>query len=167
MSAVEEAPVGDPIGVKGMFRVHIENPETGEIVGDSGWHENLITNVGFQNFLSALLGKTTGSIQVTHMSLGTGGAPVATDTTLAGEALGTGSVPIRQAVTVAVNSSKTVQFTGTFSSSNSFVSTTQNISNIGLFGTSSSGTLFAGNTYSSSSCATNQNVNCTYSIAFS
>lgn len=163
MSAIQET--GDPIAVKGMFRVQLE--EDGQIVGDSGWHENQITNVGFQNFLCALLGNTTGSIQVKYLSLGTGGAPATTDTTLAGECAGTGSVPIRQAVTVAVNSSKTVQFTGTFSSSNSFVSTTQNISNIGLFGTSSGGTLFAGNTYASSSCATNQNVNTTYSIAFS
>lgn len=163
MSTVESP--SDALRVKGMYRVQIE--DNGEIVGDSGWHKNQITNLGFQNFLCALLGKTTGSIQVTHLELGTGGAPAATDTDLAGPALGTGGVAIRQAVSVAVNSSKTVQFTGTFSSSNSFVSSTQNISNIGLFGTSSGGTLFAGNTYASSSCATNQNVNVTYSIAFS
>ena len=59
-----------------------------------------------------------------------------------------------------------MQFTGTFSSSNSFVTSTQNISNIGLFATSSGGTLFAGNTFASSSCATNQDVNCTYVISF-
>jgi hypothetical protein len=165
MNEANTAAPCEPLKVKGMFRVQLE--ENGQIVGDSGWKENLITNVGFQNFLTSLLGKTTGSIQVTHMSLGTGGAPIATDTTLTGEALGTGSVPIRQAVTVAVASSKTVNFTGTFSSSNSFVSTTQNISNIGLFGTSSGGTLFAGNTYASSACATNQNVNATYAISFS
>lgn len=163
MTAID-APA-ESMRVKGMFRVQIE--DNGEIVGDSGWKSNQITNLGFQNFLSALVGKTTGSIQVTHLSLGTGGAPSATDTSLTGEAVGVGAVPIRQAVTVAVNSSKTVQFTGTFSSSNSFVSSTQNISNIGLFGTSSGGTLFAGNTYASSSCATNQNVNVSYSLGFS
>ena len=164
MSAIEEAPVGDPIGIKGMFRVQIENPETGEIVGDSGYHSNLITNDGFNLFLCALLGKTTGSIQITHMALGTGGAPVATDDVLSGEQ------SVRQAVTAATSStSKTIHFTGTFSSSNSFVTATKNLSNIGLFGTSSAGggTLFAGNTYASSSCATNQNVNCTYDITFS
>jgi hypothetical protein len=35
-----------------------------------------------------------------------------------------------------------------------------------LFNSSSTGTLFAGNTYTSSSCATNQNVNATYDITF-
>jgi hypothetical protein len=43
--------------------------------------------------------------------------------------------------------------------------------NVGLFNvsgpTTASGTLFAGNTYTSSSCATNQNVNATYDIIFS
>lgn len=165
MTTENKAAPAERAGVKGMFRVQLE--ENGEIVGDSGWHTNLITNVGFQNFLCALLGNTTGSIQVGFLSLGTGGAPVATDTTLSGEVLGAGSVVKRQAVTVAVNSSKTVQFTGTFSSSNSFVSSSNNISNIGLFGTSSGGTLFAGNTYASSACATNQNVQTTYSISFS
>jgi hypothetical protein len=42
-----------------------------------------------------------------------------------------------------------------------------NISNIGLFNSSSTGTLFAGNTYASSSCASNQAVNITYDITFS
>lgn len=163
VEATEAAPF-EPIKVKGMFRVQLE--EDGAIVGDSGWKNNLITNVGFQNFLSALLGNTTGSIQVTHASLGTGGAPVATDTALAGEVLGAGSVVKRQAVTVAVASSKTVNFTGTFASANSFVSVSNNISNIGLFGTSSGGTLFAGNTYASSACATNQAVNFTYAVSF-
>lgn len=160
MGAIEEAnaPV-DGVRVKGMFRVQLE--ENGEIVGDSGWHENLITNYGFANAICALIGHTTGSIQVSHLALGSGGVPVATDTTLAGE------VVKRQAVTVAVNSSKTVQFTGTFSSSNSFVTNSQNISNIGLFGTSSTGSLIAGNTFASSTCATNQNVNTSYQISFS
>lgn len=159
MGANEVAPVSEGIRVKGMFRVQLE--EDGRIVGDSGWCNNQITNLGFNNFLCANLGKTTGSIGVSHLALGSGGAPSASDTTLTGE------VVKRQAVTVAINSSKTVQFTGTFSSSNSFVTNSQNISNVGLFGTSSSGTLFAGNTYASSTCATNQNVNVSYSINLS
>jgi hypothetical protein len=62
-----------------------------------------------------------------------------------------------------------VQFTATFASSDSFMSATANISNIGLFQQSNvtTGTLFAGNTYASSSCATNQNVNATYTVSFS
>lgn len=148
--------------IKGFSRVQIE--ENGEIVGDSGWcGPNTVTNLGFQHYLVELLGGTTGSLQVGYLALGTGAAPAAADTTLAGE------LEKRQAITHSVVSSKTAQFTGTFASGNSFVTATANISNIGLFALSSkaAGSIFAGNTYASSSCATNQNVNTTYQIRFS
>lgn len=149
----------DAVGVKGSFRLQIT--EDDQIVGDSGWLSNQIVNLGFLNFLVRAVGAISGSSQVTHMALGTGGAPAASDTSLAGE------VVKRAAVTAATSStSKAVQFTATFDSANSFVTSTQNISNIGLFATSSSGTIFAGNTFASSSCATNQSVNCTYVVSF-
>ncbi len=149
----------ETVGVKGAFRLNIV--EGDKIVGDSGWVQNLITNEGFRS-LTRLLGGISGSSQITHLALGTGGAPIATDTTLAGE------VVKRQAVTAATSStSKALQLTGTFSSANSFVTSTQNISNIGAFFSSSGGTLFGGNTYASSSCATNQDVNVTYVFSFS
>ncbi len=148
--------------VRGFFRVNITN-EDGSLHGDSGWRENQITNDGFNNFLAKLLGGISGSSQITHMALGTGGAPAASDTTLAGE------VVKRAAVTAATSSnSKAVQFAATFASANSFVTDTRNISNVGLFARSEGGgTLFAGNTFASSSCATNQTVNSTYIIDFS
>lgn len=150
--------VTDAVGIKGSFRLQIT--EDGKVVGDSGWWHNQITNEGFRAMIRAVSG-ITGSSQITHLALGTGGAPAAADTTLGGE------VVKRQAVTAATSStSKAVQFTGTFSSANSFVTSTQNISNIGLFATSSGGTLFAGNTFASSSCATNQDVNCSYVLSW-
>lgn len=148
------------IKVRGFFRVQLQDPD-GSIVGDSGYKENLVVNDGKRYYLAYLLGAMAGSLQVSHAALGTGGAPIATDTTLSGE------VVKRQAVTAASNGSTSVQFTATFSSANSFVTDTRNISNIGLFNSSNNGTLFAGNTYASSSCATNQNVNVTYTITFS
>lgn len=145
--------------VKGMYRVQIT--EDGKVVGDSGWKENIVTNLGFNQYLVSALGAIAGSKQVSHLALGTGGTPAAADTSLGGE------VVKRQAVTAATSSSsKTVRFTGTFDSANSFVTDTRNISNIGLFNSSSGGTLFSGNTYTSSAAATNQNVNCTYDIVF-
>ena len=151
--------IDDAIKVKGAF--HLQIVEDGKIVGDSGWHSNLVANEGFRNYMARLLGAIAGSSQVTHMALGSGGLINATDTALAGE------VVKRQAVTAATSStSKAVQFTATFSSANSFVTNTQNISNIGLFATSSGGTIFAGNTFASSSCATNQDVQCSYVITF-
>jgi hypothetical protein len=150
----------DSVKVQGMFRVNIT--EDGKVVGDSGWRKNQITNLGFNQYLVGSLGNISGK-SVTHAALGTGGAPAASDTTLAGEQ------SVRAALTVATSSSsKTLRNTATFSSAASFVTASKNISNIGLFNTSTAatGTLFAGNTYASSTVATNQDVNVTYDIIF-
>lgn len=147
--------------IRGFYRVQIAEDD-GTLVGDSGWQENQVTNLGFNQYLVSTLGAIAGSKQISHVALGTGGAPAASDTALAGE------VEKRQSVTAATSSgSKTVRFTATFSSALSFVTNTQNISNIGLFNTSSGGTAFSGNTYASSSVATNQQVLTTYDIVFS
>jgi hypothetical protein len=147
-------------GVKGMFRVHIL--EDGELVGDSGWQKNQISNLGYLSFLCQALASSAGSSQIGFMALGTGTIVAAAGTNLDGE------VSKRAAVTAASsNTSKTIRFTATFDSSNSFVTATKNIDNIGLFMSSSAGTIFSGNTFASSSCATNQIVNATYDIIFS
>lgn len=161
----------DSLKLRGFFRLQIEDGETGRIVGDSGWLENQVTNLGFNNIVNQLGTSLTGS-KISHAALGTGGAPAASDTTLSGEVStnGSGSV-VRAALTAATSSSsKTLRNTATFSSANSFITASANISNIGLFQTSgpttASGTLICGNTYTSSACATNQNVNITYDLIF-
>lgn len=162
MSATAEA-----MGVKGTFRLQIvEDTADGlpRVVGDSGWIQNQITNEGFRYFIGAAMGGISGSSQVTHMALGSGGAPASNATSLTGE------VQVRAAVTAATSSnSRGVVFTATFASANSFVTNTQNISNMGLFATSTAGggTLACGAAFASSSCATNQTVNATYNITFS
>jgi hypothetical protein len=148
----------DSIQVRGFFRVAIS--EDDKIVGDSGWRKNVITNEGKRNYLARALGALAGSLQVSHFALGTGGVPATNATTLTGE------VQKRTSVNAETSGSSAVQFTATFASAGAFVTATQNISNIGLFNSSSGGTLFAGNTYASSSVATNQNVNVTYVISF-
>lgn len=151
-----------PIKIKGMFRLKITDSD--RIIGDTGWRENQVTNLGFNQYLVSALGSISGSKYISHAAVGTGGAPAATDTALAGEQ------SVRNAVTAATSSgSKTVRFTGTFASADSFVTASKNLSNIGLFNTSTAagGTLFAGNTYASSAVATNQNLNYTYDIIFS
>jgi hypothetical protein len=154
----------DGIRVRGFYRLKIvENPDTDDaiVVGDSGWYENQVTNLGFNWYLAGLLGDIAGSSQVSYVAIGTGTVPGAAATTLAGE------VELRTAVTAATSSnSKAVRFTATFTSAQSFVTTTEPISNIGLFRSLTVGTLFAGNTYASSNVATNQNVNITYDITF-
>jgi hypothetical protein len=149
----------DSLKVKGMYRVQIT--EDGKVVGDSGWKENIVVNLGFNKYLVSALGSIAGSLQVSHLALGSGGAPAATDTSIAGE------VEKRQAVTAATSSSsKTVRFTGTFDSANSFLTSSRNLSNVALVNSSATGTIFSGNTYTSSTVATNNNVNVTYDIIF-
>lgn len=157
MSAVKEG-----IKLRGFYHVQIEDPD-GSIVGDSGWCENQVTNEGILGYLVKLLGAIAGSSQISYAALGSAGAPASNATTLPSE-LAEG---VRKQVTAASNGSSAVRFTVTFGSSDSFVTATRNISNIGLFALTVAGTLFAGNSYNSSSCATNQNVNCTYDISWS
>lgn len=148
--------------VRGFYRLQLTDGN--KVVGDSGWHENQITNLGVEQYLAQTLGGMAGSKTVSHVALGTGGAPAAGDTALAGEIM---SSTQRKAVTPSTIASKTVQFVATFASSDSFLTASANLSNIGLFNSTATGaTLFAGNTYASSACATNQNVNITYQIRF-
>lgn len=154
--------------LKGFFRVNITEDVNGKqkIVGDSGWKENQVTNLGIQDYLVDNLLGASGSKSVSHMALGTGGAPASNATSLTGEI--TQATDSRKSVTTSVVDSRTAQFTAAFNSVDSFVTASLDISNVALFETSttSGGTLFAGNTYTSSSLATNQNVNVTYQIRF-
>ena len=151
-----------------MFRVHIVDPD-GSITGDSGWCKNQTTALGLQNFLAGAMAGSAGSKQIAYMALGTGGLVATTGTTLPGEIMGS-----TQRVTVASSfSSRTTTggsctqwFYATFNSANSFLTGAgSNLSNIGLYAaTTTNDTLFAGNTYASSACASNQSVNATYQI---
>jgi len=156
--------ISDGAGVRGFFRVQIA--ESGRVVGDSGWKENQVTNLGINQYLvNWLLGDTGNGKSVTHMALGTGGAPASDATAITGEPAGSK----RATVSTSVVSSRTAQFTAAFNSADSFLTATASISNIGLYNTSTTGagTLFAGNTFASSSVATNQSVNATYQIRIS
>jgi hypothetical protein len=145
MEAVRES-----IKLEGFSRVQIE--QDGEIRGDSGW-------VGPNQIGDA------GSKFVQYVALGTGTAPGAAAVTLDGEIMGSTQ---RKSVTFASNGSTTAEFTATFASSDNFLTVAADLSNIGLFFTTTTNdTLMAGNTYTSSSCDTNQNVNVTYQIRFS
>ena len=147
--------------VRGFSRVQIVNDD-GSIAGDSGFiGPNQVTNLGFNQFVVMTLGAIAGSKQLSYVALGTGSVPGAADTTLANE------VGSRTGVTAASSTgSKTLRLTATFPAGWHTNGAAYNISNIGLFNTSSGGTLFAGNTYASSSCASNQAVNVTYDLIF-
>ena len=141
------------IRVRGAFRLQLE--ENGAVVGDSGWVKNQITNEGKLNFLVRALGGIASSSQVGYVAIGTGAAPASNATSLSGEI--TDASNSRKAVSASTTASSQVAFYATLASSSSHVTATNgyNISNIGLFAISNvtSGTLFAGNTFASSSWA--------------
>ena len=153
----------DGIKIQGFSRVQIT--EEGKVVGDSGFvGPNQITNVGFLYYLCHVLGASAGSKLVGYVALGSGGTIATNATALAGEIMGSTQ---RVAPTYANVGSTTAQFTATFSSSASFLTGASNLSNIGLFQSSAEASIFCGNTFASSSCNINQNVNVTYQIRFS
>jgi hypothetical protein len=156
----------DGIRLKGFFRVQLEDGPTGELVGDSGVVPNTVTNDGKLGYLVKSLGSITNSSYIDFAGIGEGTEPGAADTSLQSEITGTDSIVQRSSVTAASSGSTALQLTGTFSSANSFVTATESIKNIGLFASSTAGTIFAGASFATSSCATNQNVNYTYTITF-
>jgi hypothetical protein len=156
----------DGIRLKGFYQVQIEDGPTGKIVGDSGVVPNTVTNDGKLGYLVKSLGSLAGSSYISYAGIGEGTAPGAAATSLESEITGTNAIVQRASVTAASSGSTALQLTGTFSSASSFVTDTESIKNIGLFASSTAGTIFAGASYATSSCATNQNVNFTYTITF-
>jgi hypothetical protein len=159
--------LGSDTKIQGFFRLQIEDGPSGAIVGDSGWVRNMITDTGFQHYIVQLMGNSAGSARVSHAALGEGTAPASTATALESEVTGSAGAG-RKAVTFSETGSKTCQWVCTFASTDSFVTQTETIKNVGLFSTSTvgGGSIFAGNTYNTSTVATNQNVNLTYQVRF-
>ena len=158
--------VQEGLKIRGFSRVRIRNQD-GSLHGESPWGKNQIVNLGVAGYLVYSLGSLANSSYLSYAALGEGTEPGATDTSLESEVTGTNAGPNRDAMTMASSGSTRLRCTGTFASADSFVTATESLANIGLFASSSGGTIFAGNTYGSSTCATNQAVEYTYDITFS
>lgn len=145
------------IKVHGFFRIRLG--EGKKIVGDSGWKKNEVTNLGFQNYICALIGGVGGSKQVEMCIIGTGTAPNVTDTTLDGETK-------RQTCGNAVVASKTMRATLSIASDD-HPGGTPTIRNIALIeNTASDGTILCGNIYDTSVWNSNQGLSATYELRF-
>ena len=146
----------------GFYRLQIVEDKGGrkQVKGDSGWHKNMITNAGAQQFIVEKM--TGGGSLVSYAALGSGGTVASTLTAIPAEVA---TASGRFAVAGAVSASRTLRFTGSLQS-NVLPATT--IGNVGLYAvtTTNAGTMFAGNTFTSSTLATNQAVNLTYDIQF-
>lgn len=174
------------VKVSGFFRIQVtegdpSHPETLKVVGDSGvdangelingdgYLPNLVTSLGFAQYLCLLLAGSAGSKTISHMLVGTGGAPASGDTALSGEI--THATDSRKTVaptTAASGAGYNVSFAAAFNSVASFLTASANLSNVALINTLTTniGTIFAGNTYASSAVATNNNLAVTYAIKF-
>lgn len=154
----------DSLTAKGFFRLQISEQD-GRVSGDSGWRENQVVNLGFQDYLCQSLAGMAGSKTVSHAMLGTGTAPGAAATSLDGEI--TDVAGVRCAVTPTTIASKTVQFAFTLASNvYTEAKTIQNVGLINHSSTAQAGTIFSGNTYTTSALATNQAVQGSYQIRF-
>lgn len=158
----------DGIKIRGFSRVRIL--ENGKIKGDSGLvGPNIVVNKGFEDICKQL-GNGSPAWIWDYIGLGTGTTPNATHTTLNGEIMGSTQ---KKVVVDAVIGSKTLRLTVTFASSDNFLTAAANVRNIGIFcgshvtGSLQNAVFHAGNTYASSSCNTNQDINATYEIQFS
>lgn len=152
-------------GLEGFMRVQLR--EDGELVGDSGWLKNTITDYGLDEGLGQVLVSAAGSKRVAAVALGTGNAPATNDTALGGiiEDNSDGrDTPSTAVTTTSDGSGVTAQWNGTFSSTDNHFTTTHAIKNIGLYAstTTNSGTVFCGATYAVSTLNTNQDVEYTY-----
>jgi hypothetical protein len=149
------------LALRGFFRVKLGEEKNGKqiVVSDSGWRKNEVTNLGFQNYVCALMGAVGGSKQVGMVIIGTGGAPATDATVLAGETK-------RQTCGNAVVSSKTMRATAAIASGD-HPGGTPDIANIALIeNTASNGTILCGNTFSSSTWNSNQGLSATYELRF-
>ena len=161
----------DGLKVRGFFHLQlVEHDDEGipVVVGDSGWVQNQVTNLGFRDYLCHLIANNAASKQISRMCIGTGTAAIASDaTTLVGE-LSSANGYTRTTLSTNLGGSTAMSFLATFGSAQSHINQTTNIANIALINSTAfpDGTIFAGNTYASSQWATNQDLNATYAITF-
>ena len=157
------------IGIEGFARIHIK--QDGELVGDSGWMKNAITDFGLDECLAQTLLKLVGSKPVGAVALGSGAAPNSTTASLPAviqDVTNARNTPSKSVATHANASGVTCRWHGAFSSDVSHFDTSHNISNIGLYDVTltSDGSVIAGATYTGSVLETNQDVEYTYEWRF-
>ena len=161
----ELEPVQNSLTAKGFFDLEIVDPD-GTIAGKVERVPNLVTRHGFQH-IGLLVGTALTGTQFGWVNVGEGAAPATNATSLPTEVSGVGGVVIRATPTASTQAgSVTLRFLATMASANSFVTATENVSNVGIFNHSSGSSCVAGAAYTSSSCATNQAINITYDLVF-
>jgi len=153
------------VAMHGFYRVSIVN-KRGKVKGDSGWHHNLITSSGLTNFLTQTFLRAAGSSAVSMAHLGSALSNLASSaSSLVGEMAKSLMITLATASTsrAASTDGDTARFLGTFASNFAGASTT--IACLGLYMTTT-GSIFCGGSFASSTLATNQAVLITYDVVF-
>jgi hypothetical protein len=130
-------------------------------VEDLGCNPNIVTNAGL-NHLRDFLGQgNVGSANASIITVGNGTAPVAGSTTLNNEITdcGFGRVGATYAVVGAGSGNWSLTYTWTDVSCNGLV-----VNTTALFNASTSGTMFAGNSFTSVTLQANDQLNVTWTI---
>lgn len=153
----------DGLGVFGSLRLQIQEKD-GTVVGDSGWGNNIITRGGVNFMLGRFINTASSAYAPTRLRLGTGGSPDYTTTGLPGGITSAGAlVTFTSGQTLDSNKTQyqTLGLSATWAAG--WNDQVYNISNVGLYN-SDNDTCYAGKTFASSACATDQQVTITYNI---
>ena len=145
--------------LKGFMRAQIIN-KMKKVIGDTGWIQNQLTNIGFSNCF-ALQAIAPGQA-INSMILGSESTPVSTLASLSGQNTDQNSSVATSFGTV--GGTWTARCTQQFDGNNSSMAT---LGNVGLLLNSNTGSLAAGVGFATSSLGTDQSVNVTYDIQFS
>ena len=144
--------------VRGFVRGALHDTDTGETrMGE--WHENVITQLGFQNYLCYNLIASAGSLTPSHIAIGSATAAHASTDTVA-----SGQYSPRAAVTASVVASKTAQFVASWVADG----ITGQIANCALHAhtATNTGSAMCIATYTASTKSSTQSFTLTYQIVF-
>ena len=157
--------VQEGIKIKGCFRVRLgeDGPDgVPVVVGDSGWMDNMIVNLGVQDYILDWLCEGTDGAgkRLDTIMIGTGGE-VASDATLIAGSTVHSLIPAGTSIVA----SRTFQITNDWTSAE-HPGGTPAVSNAALLDGTDAQTMFCGNTFASSSWNSNQGLSITYQVQF-
>ena len=160
------------VGISGFYRVNIVDPD-GTVKGDSGWHKNVISNLGLANYIAYSFAPTGGSTGLVpaYMQLGSLASSHASNLVAVTGQYATGSAAsigsTAHTTRAAQSDGHTVRFYATFVSNSLVTSGTSSIAGIGLYNAVSVSSAMCAGTFAGSTLGSNQAVNCSYDIVFS
>jgi hypothetical protein len=159
------------VAIDGFYRVSIQDAD-GRVAGDSGWHHNVMSNLGLANYIAYNFKSTGGSTGLSpgFFILGSLQSSHASNLVNATGAFGFASAvaigTIAHTVRANQASGHTVRFTASFSSG-AISNTDITIASIGLIHATNATSAMCAGSFASSTMGNAQAINCTYDIVFS